>query len=526
MQKSYTPIHRIILLTVFVVVTVLGVLTIITPSAIFPDASWGFLVMRSMQMGGAFNVLTKPDQQNIASNVSEFISWWSPGQYLLPHFFKTIFGLNTGQAAAVTTALCQIIGLAGFYSFFKKAGFTPLITALSLVVIICQQAFFTPYIFYTGGEILLFAFTGWFLYGCLVFTKANWKFALFVLLSGWIGFICKSSFIWIYAAGLLFTWVQISKGLSGIRAWVLKGFWVAIPAVASVVVIYILYLNKGVNPSSGSNGFDLSWKTLAFPIASPLLSGFSVDDLFNGLIFHNDDAILSPGWVMLVILLLAVLSVVLIYAIYRNAPNKSYQAILIIFYSVSILFFGSAYMRKLDISYEARHFRVMGLLIIPGLLHLFSHYKMVFRVALGLAIGGIMFFTIQFYLTGYYGLKNYTAYGTSGIGQQFIDQQSLNYIKLLDDRNKNATFVFFSPDIGLEIQHNRAIILPALSKDININFDEYLHKGHAGPLYILMPSHYIGIRASVILKSFPGYKGFSLKELSDDYVLYFATKAR
>jgi hypothetical protein len=45
-------------------------------------------------------------------------------------------------------------------------------------------------------------------------------------------------------------------------------------------------------------------------------------------------------------------------------------------------------------------------------------------------------------------------------------------------------------------------------------------------LYILMPHDYIGIRANVILKSFPGYKGFSLKELSDNYVLYFATEAR
>jgi hypothetical protein len=78
----------------------------------------------------------------------------------------------------------------------------------------------------------------------------------------------------------------------------------------------------------------------------------------------------------------------------------------------------------------------------------------------------------------------------------------------------------------LEIQHNRVITLPELNKDISIDFNEYLHKGHAGPLYILMPSYYIGIRANVVLKSFPGYKGFSLKELSDNYVLYFATEAR
>lgn len=526
MSNTTSSTHRIILLAVFVIVAALGIMVIITPAAIFPDASWGFRVLRSMQMGAPFNVLTKPDHLDIAQNTSEFISWWSPGQYLIPYIFKSLFGLTTGHAASVTTMLCQLLGLAGFYAFFKKAGFSPLISALSLLLIICQQAFFIPFIFYIGGETLLFGFAGWFLYGCLVFDKPDWKLVLFVLLSGWIGFICKSSFIWIYFAGLLFIWLQISKGLKGVKSWVLKGFWVGVPAAISVAVIVLLYLSKGANPSSGSNGIDLSLKTIAFPVASPILAGFSADDLVNGFIFHNDAPILSPAWAITIIVLLAILSLVLVYAICVYVPNKSYRNMLIIFYGVSLIFFGSAFMRQLDISYEARHFRIIGLLVLPGTLYVFSRYKMIYRVALGLAVAVIAAFTIHFYITGSRGLHNYTAYGTSGIGQQFIDQQSLNYIKVLDDKHRDAIFVFFSPDLGLEIQHNRVITLPELNRDININTDEYLHKGHTGPLYIMMPAYYIGIRANVILKSFPGYKGFSLKELSDSYVLYYATEAR
>lgn len=526
MPNTTLSAHRIILLAVFVLVAALGIITIVTPAAIFPDASWGFQVLRSMQMGSAFNTLIKPSQQNIAQNTSEFISWWSPGQYLVPYFFKAIFGLNMGQAASVTTMLCQLLGLAGFYAFFKKVGFTPLISALSLAVIICQLVFFTPFIFYIGGETLLFAFTGWFLYGCLTFNKPNWKLILFVLLSGWIGFVCKSSFIWIYAAGLLFMWIQLSAGQTSIKSWFLKGFWLGIPALLSVVVISRLYLSKGFNPSSISGGFDLSLKAIAFPLASPILAGFSVDDLVNGFFFQTEASVISPGLVMPVLIFIAILSIALVYAICTQVPDKRYRAIIIIFYGISLLFFGQAFMRKLDISYEARHFRIIGLLIIPGTLYLFSQYKMVYRVVLGLGIIVIAFFTAKFYAEGSYGLRHYTAYGTSGIGQQFIDQQSLNYIKLLDDKQKDAIFVFFSPDLGLEIQHNRVITLEELNKDINIDFDQYQHKGHAGPIYILMPHDYIGIRANVILKSFPGYKGFSLKELSDNYVLYFATEAR
>jgi hypothetical protein len=526
MPNTTLPAHRIILLAVFVSVAVLGVITIVTPAAIFPDASWGFQVLRSMQMGGGFNLLSKPDQQDIAKNTTEFISWWSPGQYLIPYFFKFVLGLNTGQAASVTTMFCQLLGLAGFYAFFKKAGFTPLISALSLAVIICQLVFFTPFIFYIGGETLLFAFTGWFLYGCIVFNKPNWKLILFVLLAGWIGFICKSSFIWIYAAGLMFMWVQLSAGQTNIKGWILKGFWIGIPALISVVVISRLYLSKGFNPSSISGGFDPSLRAIAFPIASPILAGFSVDDLVNGFFFQTEASVLSPGWIMPVLIFIAILSIVLVYALCTRVPDKKYSAIIIIFYGISLLFFGQAFMRKLDISYEARHFRIIGLLIIPGTLYLFSQYKMVYRVVFGLGIVIIAFFTAKFYAEGSYGLRHYTAYGTSGIGQQFIDQQSLDYIKLLDDKHKDAIFVFFSPDLGLEVQHNRVITLDELNRDISIDFDQYQHKGHAGPIYILMPHDYIGIRAHVILKSFPGYKGFSLKELSDNYALYFATEAR
>ena len=518
--------HRAVLLTVALIAAALGVIVIITPAAIFPDASWGFQVMRSMELGGPFNTLIKPSQENIALNTGEFISWWSPGQYLLPYLFKNILNLNTGQAASLTTCVCQILGLTGFYAFFKKAGFSPTIRSLSLLIIICQQAFFLPYIFYIGGETLLFAFAGWFLYGCLTFEKLGWKLLLFILLSGWVGFICKSSFIWIYAAGLLWIWIHLSYENRSVKAWLFKGCCLGIPAMLSIVVIYWIYLSRGLNPSSTSNGFDLSLKTFTFPLASPILSGFSADDLVNGFIYHNDDALLSAGWAAIILVGLAILSVILVYKIFTKVPHKDYCNILIIFYVVALLFFGSAFIRKLDISYEARHFRIIGILIIPGVLCLLDRVKLVYRLLFGIFVAAIAIFSGIFYFSGLYGLNNYTAYGTSGIGQQFIDQESLNYVKLLEDKHRNATFVFFSPDLGLEVQHNRFITLDALNADINIDFDQYIHKGHAGPLFIIMPSKYIGIRASVILKSFPGYKGFSLKEISDNYVLYFATEPR
>jgi hypothetical protein len=246
-------------------------------------------------------------------------------------------------------------------------------------------------------------------------------------------------------------------------------------------------------------GLKLNWETFSFPLASPLLSGFSADDLSNGLIFHNDPPIFNGVWAIVVLLLLAILSLALIRAILVYVPNKNYRLMLIIFYSVSVVFFSYAYLRQMDISYEARHFRLIGLLVIPGTVCLFSYLNQAYKIMFGILALFIMTFSLMFYIEGYNRLKNENPHGASGIAQQFIDREAMDYIAKLDKQNHNALFVFISPDLGLDIVNNRFITLEPLDPDISINYNEWVHKGHSGPIYILLPSKYIGIRASVYL---------------------------
>src|ERR1700709_61368 len=105
--------HRNILLALGVITLVLGILLFIAPPSIFPDPGWGFQVMRSMQRGAHFNILSSPDPDNIALSKNDFLSWWSPGQYLVPYLLQTVLWLSTGKAVAVTIFLCSLIGLAG-----------------------------------------------------------------------------------------------------------------------------------------------------------------------------------------------------------------------------------------------------------------------------------------------------------------------------------------------------------------------------------------------------------------------------
>jgi hypothetical protein len=96
----------------------------------------------------------------------------------------------------------------------------------------------------------------------------------------------------------------------------------------------------------------------------------------------------------------------------------------------------------------------------------------------------------------------------------------------LDKGNSNATFVFISNDIGLEVLHNRIITLQPIGDDLKIDTDDYTYDGFAGPLYIVLPESYNGPREKMIMKSFPGYTGFYLSMLSDNYVLYEAKMKR
>src|SRR5450755_4189789 len=106
--------YKIILAIIGLAVLAMGVILFFIPPALFPDPAQGFQVLRCMQQGSGFNNLVSPDQSDISQNYTEFLTWWAPGQYLVPYLFKLIAGINSGQAIAVTVTIAQLCGIAGF----------------------------------------------------------------------------------------------------------------------------------------------------------------------------------------------------------------------------------------------------------------------------------------------------------------------------------------------------------------------------------------------------------------------------
>ena len=519
--------HRYILYLVLLLTAVLGVLVLICPPALFPDPSWGFQVMRCMQQGGGFNIATTPNPGDITKNISAFLTWWSPGQYLLPYGFVKLLGLNGGHAASATIVFCDLLGILGFYTFFKKIGFSKQVSALSIGFIACQQFFFIPYVFYNGGETLLFGFLGWFLYGCFSFIKADYKLIGFVLLSGWIGFFCKSAFLWMYAAGMLCLWVNLSAQSKELKTWLLNGLSIGVPAIVSLLTIYKLFLSRGSNPATASKGLHFTTEAFGFPLASPLLAGFSFDDVLHGLIYHADKPLLSNAQATFVLILLALISIAVFIAIIRFIPQPRYKLVVSAFYGVSCLFFFSVFLQQLDISYEGRHFRIVGLLFIPGVLYFFTQFGPFFKVAFLILWGFIAFTSLRYFTANYKYNVKVSAHGPTGFSQLFADQPAMDYLQLLDKQHHNdALFVFTSADLGLEIIHNRMITLDAPDDNGNQNYAaNNEHNGYAGPLYILLPACYItNGNAHLVEQAFPAYQHFEVKQLSKNYVVVSGLK--
>ncbi|QKJ30457.1 hypothetical protein HQ865_12045 [Mucilaginibacter mali] len=508
---SEKKITQLILAATALFTVIMGALIFVHPPALYPDPGWGFKVMRSMQAGSPFNTLISPDHEDIAQNGSVFLSWWSPGQYLVPYFFISVFKLKMGPAVALTISLCSLCGLAGLNTFFKKIGFPPLISAVSIAFIASQQIYLIPFIFYNGGEVILFAFTGWFLYGCCYFTRVSWQLMIFVLLSGVVGFFCKSAFLWIYLAGLAYLWIRLSTG-SKIVSWLINGISIGVPAVLSLATIYLGYLSKGDNPAANVNGIKWAWETFCFPLASPLLTALPIDDFSNGIINY-------PVGITIV---LALLSVALIVYLCKTTPNSSYTLLVLILYGVAVLFYSINFLRQANISYEARHMRIIGLVITPGIIYALSKINRVYWLLFALIWLYIIKVNYTFLSTGYERNVSSSGHGSTGLAQVFIDQPTLNYLSALDAAQRNAIFVFITPDAGLEINHNRVITYPEIDDNLQPQNDFDKYAGHKGPLYIVLPKSYVGTKASMYFKNFPGYSNFELAQPGKNYVIYSA----
>src|ERR1039457_3082669 len=96
------------------------------------DAAMGMLAWRSMENGAPFNFVSEPDPADISRDRSYFLTWWSPGQYLIPGAL-TRLGMRLGPAVTITAGISLLCCLIGWIRVVKHFKFGPQTAALLVI---------------------------------------------------------------------------------------------------------------------------------------------------------------------------------------------------------------------------------------------------------------------------------------------------------------------------------------------------------------------------------------------------------
>src|SRR6516164_2890738 len=252
------------------------------PPTIFVDSGAGFLALRSMLEGGAFNSITAPDPANIANDVAIFLTWWSPGQYLVPGSFIWL-GTNYGLAVSLTTLIATLIGVVGWIQVARSFAVSSFVLFVFVLGLNTFPYVTQRFLMYWGGEVLLFATAPWSLYAmrwaankqpilCLTISLLSAALLFFAKLTGLIVFATN-----VVAISLLALINQRRLGSSTIAMLVAS-------AIAALCFM-IFWVARGPVPVGGST-FSFGWVPIWFSIAGVAFSGISGLEFVQWLLFR------------------------------------------------------------------------------------------------------------------------------------------------------------------------------------------------------------------------------------------------
>jgi hypothetical protein len=244
----------------------------------YSDPAYGFLVWDSMMRGAAFNHAVGPDLADITRNASEFLTVWSPGQYVFPGILQA-FGATIGVSMTIVSTVFTALGLWGWYRLYRSWAFPATSAAVAIAITAGSRYVALPFGIYNGGEVLLFGALPWFLlllgrWSSLSPAQAAGLFAAVV----GVAFMKLSGIVFAFAAlGAIVVYDVVP--LRRIR-W-RRPLTVAAMAVVFAGLLYWLWLSQGWTPVAPKRGS--TWHLLlprsAESFAAAVMGMFSLGDL-------------------------------------------------------------------------------------------------------------------------------------------------------------------------------------------------------------------------------------------------------
>jgi hypothetical protein len=493
-------------LAVTLVYTIAGV--IVRPT-MFSDSAWGFLGWYGGK-GLRFNHVAQVNPDDIATDVLSFVTWWTPGQHVLPGLLERA-GLPLGLAIIVVDALFSLIGLAGWYSLYRGFGFPATSSAIALAIIVFARHFALPFGIYNGGEILLFGVAPWFLLLVWRLRRLTW-IAIVPLAAGVVAMIFAKLSGLVVSASAIGAAVMAPVGPWLSHERIRRAAIAAITLGVVGAVFYFGWFSRGGTPASSGEPTPWAWKYVvgyaAYAAAGAWSAALSFGDLGAYLFLSPSRPVFATALPVYWLLLPAAL-ITAAFAIWRlREKHAEYLRFALFFWLGTGVVLVAITARGGDLGIEDRHMRLVSLVLWVGLVHAVLGTPS--RRLLGV-FGAVVL------VSSLYGISSATMHvvtnfehplGGRGFRHRTADATVLAFIRSIDTSTSDprSTLIFVtSPEIGLEVRNVRAASNHAEFESLE-RLRQFRYHGQVPKLYVLVPEPLVhNGKAEVILRSFADY---------------------
>lgn len=496
------------------------VAAVVIRPALASDCGWGFLIWDGMRRGAVFNGWLIPDPTDISRDIAPFITWWSPGQYLVPGALE-LQGADLGLAVALATAVASALGLIGWWQLYRAFGFDQRIVLTALLVVASSRFFNLSFSIYNGGEVLLFASAPW--YFLLVWRLRRLPWWSVAPLAGGAAVL-----VFMKLTGLMFAGEAIgAAALCGEQAWrsrdTLRRIAVAGATLIVLAVAFrVVWLAEGGTPASAVH--PLSWARLptygSLAATALLGSSFSFGDFLSYLFLHPGRPIFkSLDMVYGLFLPFAVVAVVVMWRNLRGRHGE-YLRFALLAAAASAVAMTALWVMGTDVSPDDRHLRPVSLMLLVGFVAALAESRArVWRIALGLVCLG----SFAYGLTAFVSRERAnmaSPLGSRGFRHLVATPDALRFVHAIDvlsPGGKAPVLYVPVPEIGLEARKVRVFGSNADFEPLETLRARQYH-GRVDRLYVLIQRRLVtNGKADAVLRSFVDYPvdGWRLTELGD-----------
>ena len=498
--------YRNAIFIAFILSVCFTVVSLIVPPAINSDPGTGLLEWRTLQQGGPANSITAPDPGDLAHDRTQFITWWSPGQYLVPGLL-TELGLPLGIAITATAGASFLLSLWGWIRLYRHFGVPPNLATIGIVLLSLFPHSTLSFRMYSGGETLLEGVTPWIYMAALSLEGQNVvNGALLTAAIVLLGFFAKLSGMLVAIAAIVAA-VGIAFMHGRRPAKAVAG--IAIGSAIAFLLIYVFWLAHGQTPGNGA-GWSLPIRKMIFVAAAPWGAGVSWLDVWQSLLHRS-------LWQALPIQLGPILffAAIIFYGWTRQRANAAVQLgdliqFTAIFYIVYTIAMEIMFMHNAPISVEERHFSPPGTLIFACAIAVVSSMRAATAVRAGIlaVCGFVSAYGLYLFVARTASVDASEIDGYSRTRQLEVDPKALDYTRAAFlTEGRAALFLLPNPDAANGFPLGaRLLVANLLAEPASFIANRKYSGAVPGHVYVLIPAEIArSTKASLVLRQFRDY---------------------